>query len=158
MPVVMCLYFDNHHHQVWATRLFSFLTNMLCCICTSLCLIVLKIISLRFRIIFAFFTFTYTMFPQTLLLLTQSDTHTHTQSWHSHLRPYVEEALPGKVIAREKKLWRVSYLFRCHWGAPLLPSIISLFLPFSLSPSLLFPLALSNHARLQWYSDSPRTK
>lgn len=70
--------------------------------------------------------------------------------------------LPGKVIAGEKKLWRGSYLFRCHWGASFLSlsfplSFSSSFFP-SLSPTLLFPLALSNHAFLQWYTDSPRTK
>lgn len=70
--------------------------------------------------------------------------------------------LPGKVIAGEKKLWRGSYLFRCHWGASFLSlsfplSLSSSFFP-SLSPTLLFPLALSNHAFLQWYTDSPRTK
>lgn len=83
---------------------------------------------------FAFLTFTYTVFPHTLLSLihTHACTHTKLTHTHTHLRPYVAWTLPGKVIAREKKLWRVSYLFRCHWGAPL----------FSPSPSLYhFPLS-----------------
>lgn len=92
---------------------------------------------------FASFTFTYTVFPHTPLSLIYTHTCTHAELTHSHLRPYVEGALPGKVIAREKKLWRVSYLFRCHWGAPLFSPSPSLY-HFPLSSPLCLPLSCSH--------------
>lgn len=95
----------------------------------------------------AIFTFTFTIFPHTPLSLIHTDACTHTKltHTHTHLRPYVAWALPGKVIAREKKLWRVSYLFRCHWGAPLLSPSLSLYhFPLSSPLSLCLPLSCSH--------------
>lgn len=105
--------------------------NVLSSVCMSLFLIALLIISLRFKNLFHL----HVHCIPTYTTVTHSYTHMHTHRVNTHtltLQALCGRSAAWKVIAREKKLWRVSYLFRCHWGAPL----------FSPSPSLYhFPLS-----------------
>lgn len=131
-------------------------------VCTSLCLIPLQIISLRFKNLLPF---SPSRTPYSHIHYCHSFIHACTQAKLTHT--HTLEALCGMSTAwesdskRKEALESELSLQMSLRGASFLslsfPLSFSSFFP-SLSPSLLFPLALSNHARLQWYSDSPRTK